>query len=74
MSQSTSSSTKVKLTGKEYSWDDVSHLNETQKAHRRGDIDVYAPIRHQKGDPLPSIAEQWKEDYRKRHVKSTRNR
>ena len=51
MSQSTSSSTKVKLTGKEYSWDDVSHLNETQKAHRRGDIDVYAPIRHQKGDP-----------------------
>lgn len=73
MSQSTSSS-KIKLNGKVYTWDNVSHLNSTQQAHRRGELNVYAPIVQDGGEPLPSIADQWKEDYRKRYGKSTRNR
>lgn len=42
----------VKPNGKVYTYDDISHLNETQKAHRRGEVDVY------EGDP--SIADLWR--------------
>lgn len=64
---------KIVLNGKSYRYGDTSHMNETQRAHMRGEVDVYAQI-----DPrLPSIAEQWREDYKKRKAgngKSSGNR
>ena len=42
----------IRPNGKVYTYDDISHLNETQQAHRRGELDVYA------GNP--SIADIWK--------------
>ena len=81
MSKSTSSSkkqsktkTKIELNGLQYSWDDVSHLTELQKAHRRGDINVYEPIEQEEGEPLPPLAEQWKEDWKNRYGKSSSSR
>lgn len=79
MSKSTSTSKKkktpkIELTGKVYRYDDVSHLSPIQQAHRRGEIDVYSPIQQADGEPLPSLADQWKEDWTKRYGKSSRNR
>jgi hypothetical protein len=42
----------IRPNGKVYTFDDISHMNETQQAHRRGQLDVYA------GNP--SIADIWK--------------
>jgi hypothetical protein len=42
----------IRPNGKVYTYEDISHLNETQQAHRRGELDVYA------GNP--SIADIWK--------------
>jgi tartrate dehydratase beta subunit/fumarate hydratase class I family protein len=44
----------IRPSGKVYTYDDISHLNETQKAHRRGELDVYAGS--------PSIADMWKRE------------
>lgn len=44
----------IRPSGKVYTYDDVSHLNETQRAHRRGELDVYAGS--------PSIADMWKRE------------
>jgi len=44
----------IRPNGKVYTYDDVSHLNETQQAHRRGELDVYAGS--------PSIADMWKRE------------
>lgn len=44
-------------------------LNELQLAHLRGELDVYASIPQEKGDPLPSLADQWKLDYRRRFLR-----
>lgn len=80
MSRSTSTSKKrpkVELNGKFYAYGDMSHLNDLQKMHRRGEIDLYAELQQNDGGPpLPPVADQWREDYRKRfvNVKSSRNR
>ena len=73
MSQSTSSSNnttkkkKIELNGKSYKYGDISHLNKYQIDHINGVIDVYAEIPQSVGRAsLPSLADQWKEDYRKR--------
>lgn len=68
---------KIKLNGKFHAYNDVSGFNELQLAHRQGVIDLYAELPQQDGGPpLPPVAEQWKEDYRKRlkYGKSTSNR
>lgn len=44
----------IRPSGKVYTYDDISHLNETQQAHRRGELDVYAGS--------PSIADMWKRE------------
>ena len=44
----------IRPNGKVYTYDDISHLNETQQAHRRGELDVYAGS--------PSIADMWKRE------------
>jgi len=42
-------------------------LNKWQEMHRRGEIDVYAPIPQEDGgEPLPPLAVQWKEDAKRR--------
>jgi hypothetical protein len=41
-----------KLNGKRYCADEDTSLNKLQQAHRRGDINVYAPVK--------SFKEQWK--------------
>lgn len=79
MSRSTSTSRKkkkVQLNGRYHAYDDTTGFNALQLAHRRGEIDLYADIPCDEGEPLPSVAEQWKEDYRKRFIdgKSSRNR
>lgn len=47
----------IRPNGKVYTFDDISHMNKTQQAHRRGEIDVYA------GNP--SIADVWKWEARR---------
>jgi hypothetical protein len=81
MSKSTSTSNKkkkIELNGRHYRYGDLyDSWNIHQQRHFDGtDIDVNDPIKQAKGEPLPSLAEQWKEDYRKRFVngKSTGNR
>ena len=49
-------------------------LNKYQQMHLDGAIDVYAPIPQEHGEPLPPLAVQWKEDYRRRYGKNTGNR
>lgn len=80
MSNSTSSSKKkVELTGVYYRWGD---LYDTWNIHQQADFDGTAIncnelIPQDNGPPLPSLAEQWKEDYKKRikiNGKSSRNR
>jgi hypothetical protein len=57
------------LNGKVYTAADIYNtLNNIQKQHIDGTIDVYAPILRE-GMQYPSIAWQWKNDaYRNRHV------
>ena len=56
------------LNGKVYTAADIYNtLNNIQKQHIDGTIDVYAPILRE-GMQYPSIAWQWKNDaYRNRH-------
>jgi hypothetical protein len=50
-------------------------LNKYQIEHTRGIIDVYRPIVQANGSPsLPSLADQWKFDFKKRYNARTRNR
>jgi len=72
MSKSTSSSKKkVELNGKHYRWGDLyDSWNVHQQAHFDGTgIDVNAPIQQQTGQPLPSLSEQWREEYKNRNRK-----
>lgn len=52
------------LNGKHWRWGDLyDSWNQLQKDHFDGKLDVYAPMKD-----MPSIAQQWKEDFkRKRH-------
>ena len=83
MSKSTSTSNKkktkkVELNGRHYRYGDLyDSWNKYQQSDFDGTgVDVNAPIPQENGDPLPSLAEQWKEDFRRRfrNVKSTGNR
>lgn len=72
MSKSTSTSNrkKVELNGISYRYGD---LYDSWNKHQQDDYDgtgisVYDAIPQENGEPLPSLAEQWKEDYRKRFV------
>lgn len=65
-STSTSKKKKIKLNGKVYHYGDTSHLQPMQIAHVLGKIDVYAEIPQDNGEPLPSLADQWKEDFKRR--------
>lgn len=80
MSNSTSSSKKkIELNGKHYRYGD---LYDSWNVHQQADFDgtsisVNDPIPQDNGPPLPSLSEQWKEDYKKRfknNGKSSRNR
>ena len=55
------------LNGKSWRWGDLyDSWNQTQKDHFDGiEVDVYAP----QPNGMPSIAQQWKEDYKRRHCK-----
>jgi hypothetical protein len=54
------------LNGKSWRWGDLyDSWNQTQKDHFDGIVDVYAP----QPNGMPSIAQQWKEDYKRRHRK-----
>ena len=55
------------LNGKSWRWGDLyDSWNQTQKDHFDGiEVDVYAP----RPNGQPSIAQQWKEDYKRRHRK-----
>ena len=79
MSRSTSTSRRPKktvLNGKHHRYDDTNGFNSLQIAHRNGEIDLYKEIPQQNGKPLPSVADQWKEDYKRKleNGKSTGNR
>jgi hypothetical protein len=67
---------KVILNGKHYRYEDTNGFNSLQLAHRNGELDLYKEIPQQNGKPLPSVADQWKEDFKRKlkHVKSTGNR
>ena len=75
MSKSTSTS-KIVLNGRYHRYEDTSGFNALQLAHRNGELDLYKEIPQQNGKPLPSVADQWKEDYKRKlqHGKSTSNR
>jgi len=77
-STSTSKKSKIVLNGRHYKYGDESHLNKLQIMHLRGELDLYAEIpQSDGGPPLPPVAEQWKEDFKRRHrknVKSSRRR
>jgi len=50
------------LNGKHWRWGDLyDSWNQLQKDHFDGKLDVYAPMKD-----MPSIAQQWKEDYKRR--------
>lgn len=57
---------KITLNGKMYNCRDDPNLNAHQKAHLLGEFDVNAPITQDKGEPLPPLSQQWKEDYQRR--------
>jgi hypothetical protein len=69
MSKSTSTSKKkIELNGRHYRWGD---LYDTWNVHQQADFDgtgpsVHAPIQQPNGPPLPSLAEQWREEYKNR--------
>jgi len=82
MSKSTSTSNKkskkIELNGKSYRTGDLyDSWNVHQQAHYDGTgPSVYDPIPQDDGPPLPSLSDQWKEDYKRRmkNVKSTGSR
>lgn len=81
MSSSTSTSNrkknkKIVLNGRFKAYNDTTGYNSLQMLHYAGAIDLYKDLPQDNGDMLPSVAEQWKEDYRKRFIngKSSRNR
>ena len=59
-----------------YNCENDPSLNSYQQAHLRGECDVNAPIPQENGKPLPSLALQWKDSFRKamNRVYSSRNR
>lgn len=76
-STSTSKQKKIELNGKHYRWGDLyDSWNSLQQSHFDGTgVDVYKPIKQENGKPLPSLADQWREDYNRRfNGKSTGNR
>lgn len=57
------------LNGKQYRYGDLyDSYNCFQQAHFDGTFDVYAPI-IQGDSSLPSLAQQWREDYKRRFCK-----
>lgn len=78
ISTSNKSNKKIVLNGRSYRYGDLyDSWNIHQKRHFDGTgVDVYEQIPQDDGVPLPSLAEQWKEDYKRRNknVKSPRNR
>lgn len=53
------------LNGKHWRWGDLyDSWNQTQKDHFDGKLDVYAP----QGN-IPSIAQQWKDQFKRRRRK-----
>jgi len=72
MSKSTSTSKKkIELNGKHYRWGDLyDSWNVHQQSHFDGTgTNVYAPIPQKDGPPLPSLADQWREEYKNRNRK-----
>jgi hypothetical protein len=70
---------KIELNGINYRWGDLyDSWNTYQKEDFDGTgISCNDLIPQENGPPLPSLAEQWKEDYKKRiktNGKSSRNR
>lgn len=82
MSKSTSTSNKkkkkIELNGRSYRTGDLyDSWNIHQQRHFDGTgIDVNEPIPQDNGVPLPSLADQWREDYKRRfkNAKSTGSR
>lgn len=81
MSASTSTSKKkkkIELNGKHYRYGD---LYDSWNVHQQAAFDgtseygVNEPIPQENGPPLPSLSDQWKEDYKRRNknVKRTGN-
>lgn len=55
------------LNGKSWRWGDLYDTwNTLQQQHFDGIIDVYDVIKDDKGGTLPSLAQQWRDDYRRR--------
>lgn len=44
----------------------VEHLNVYQRLHLEGKFNVYEPIEQDRGEPLPPLSVQWKEDAKRR--------
>lgn len=57
---------KVSLNGRHYNCNNDPRLNKYQQAHLRGEFDVNAPIPQDRGEPLPPLSQQWKEDIQRR--------
>jgi len=58
------------LNGKSWRWGDLyDSWNSFQQQHFDGIIDVYEPIVDENGRSLPSLAQQWKDDYNRRKRK-----
>lgn len=81
MSNSTSmlnkkKSKKIVLNGRFKAYNDTTGYNSLQLLHYAGVLDLYKDLPQANGEILPSVSEQWKEDYRKRFLngKSSRNR
>lgn len=56
-----------KLNGKSWRYGDLyDSWNKLQQQHFDGIIDVYAMLEQEKGEPMPSLAQQWRDDYRRR--------
>jgi len=45
-------------------------LNKWQLLHLEGKFNVYEPIPQERGEPLPPLAVQWKEDAKRRWGKN----
>jgi hypothetical protein len=55
------------LNGKQWRWGDLyDSWNQHQKDHFDGKFDVYAPIVDEKGNSLPSLAQQWRDAFKRR--------
>lgn len=55
------------LNGRHYDCRQDETLNEYQKAHLRGEFDVYKPIPTDSPDHLPPLAYQWATDWKRRY-------